>query len=95
MTQDLRMPADQPAKPRKLVTITYFVTVMLGLNSRQWYYNHLSDPNLPRRVQIGGGKPMLVYDECIAYVEKALKDRAPARQVRRHRGRPAKLHAAR
>ena len=72
-------------KERKLVTITYFVTQMLGMNARQWYYHHRDTPGLPQRVYVAG-KPMLIYDECKAFVDRAIAARRP----RRHTGRPAK-----
>jgi len=86
----------------RLVTIEFFVKNMLGYKSKVTYYNHIDDEGWPQRVW-PGGKPMLVYSECLAYLERLKANRAPpaepyvkpnkknpgARQ--RHPGRPARL----
>lgn len=73
--------------PPKFVTIDYFWRDMLGRGSRTWFYNHVNDPGFPQRVYPDGGRPMLLYDDCKAYVDKLLAQRA-AKQKRRV-GRPA------
>ena len=92
--------------PTKLVTVDYFMMEMLGFKNRASYYNHLDDEGWPQRVYPGGDKPMLVLAECEAYIAllKAKREREPYRKakagqgtreglpVRRHPGRPAKVH---
>ena len=58
----------------RFVTIDYFVKDMLGYKHRVSYYDHLNDPGWPQRVY-PGGKPMLVYDECVAYQRQIMADR--------------------
>lgn len=57
--------------PPKFVTLEYFWKQMLGLPNKQWFYNHKDDPGFPRRVYFGS-KPMLIYDECLAYIHKRI-----------------------
>jgi len=84
------MTADENNLPR-YVTITYFVTQMLGRRARGTYYNHLGDPGWPQRVMIGG-KPMLNLDDCTAYIRRQdAIGRAPPVKVKRPRGRPRKV----
>jgi hypothetical protein len=84
----------------KFVTIDFFIKEMLGYKSRITYYNHLTDKGWPQRVY-PGGKPMLVYDECVAYLQQLMDKRAPKGPFKkaeppggkkRHPGRPAKQH---
>ena len=84
---------DQPANHKQFVTIAYFMVEMLGFTSRQSYYDHLSEPGWPQRV-LPGGRPMLVYAECLAYQQSLLDNRAPPpapppKRRKRHTGRPA------
>lgn len=92
------------AEQQKFVTIEYFIIEMMGYQSKTSYYNHLNDEGWPQRVYTGGGKPMLVYDECIAFQEMLMKrGRRPTGKPfekrrlpplpdgqKRHPGRPAK-----
>jgi hypothetical protein len=57
----------------RFVSIDYFVIDMLGLKARSNYYNHRNDEGWPQRVY-PTGKPMLVYEECVAY-QKMLMNR--------------------
>lgn len=82
----------------RFVTIEYFWRDMLGFKSKQWFYKHAGNPGMPQRVYYGG-KPMLVYDECVAYQQRTFTDRKPpatpppATLPRKRRpGRPVKLH---
>jgi len=78
----------------RFVSIDYFVNEMLGFKSRSTYYNHRNDVGWPQRVY-PTGKPMLVYEECLAY-QKMLMDRRNPPPVHRPpslgrpRGRPRK-----
>lgn len=95
-------------EPQRFVTIEYFIKTMMGYKSKVSYYNHLDDERWPQRVYPGGGKPMLIYDECVAYQEWLIKrGRRPEGQKfrkhklpplpdgrKRHAGRPAKAHPA-
>lgn len=57
---------------RRFITIGFFVHEMLGKRSKNFYYNHLSDPGWPQRYYLPGSKsPMLDYEECIAWQEQA------------------------
>ena len=82
-------------EPDKLVSIEYFVTQMLGYKAKSTYYQHMHEPGWPQRVY-PGSKAMLVLSECEAYIAKLKADRTPAPvkppKVKRHTGRPAKLH---
>ena len=83
------MTADEITLPR-YVTITYFLTQMLGRKSRGTYYNHIDDPGWPQRVMIGG-QPMLNYDDCASYIRRQDQlGRAPKEKPKRPRGRPRK-----
>lgn len=76
----------------KFVSIDFFVKEMLGYKSRITYYNHVGDEGFPQRVY-PGGKPMLVYDECVAYLRRVMDRRDGAKKKpgrKRHPGRPAK-----
>jgi hypothetical protein len=59
----------------RFVTIDYFIKEMLGFRSRITYYNHIGDPGWPQRVYPAGPKPMLLYSECLAYVQDKMKAR--------------------
>jgi hypothetical protein len=84
---------DTPEPPR-FVTIEFFWKEMLGLTNKQWFYNHKDDPGFPRRVYFGS-KPMLIHDECVAYIARMVGQRTmpepekknPPRKPRRV-GRP-------
>jgi hypothetical protein len=92
--------AADPIGHERFVTIDYFIKEMLGYKSRITYYNHLNDPGWPQRVY-PAGKPMLVYDECVAYQQQLMSERKPppgpfTKAVppggkKRHPGRPAKV----
>jgi hypothetical protein len=58
------------------VSIEYFVIEMLGFKSRSTYYNHRHDKGWPQRVY-PTGKPMLVYEECLAYQKMLMDQRNP------------------
>lgn len=74
----------------RYVTITYFLTQMLGRRSRGTYYNHLNDPGWPQRVMVGG-RPMLNLEDCQAYIRRQDEaGRKPPEPVKRKRGRPRK-----
>lgn len=82
----------------RFVTIDYFIKEMLGFQSRITYYNHIGDEGWPQRVYPAGMKPMLLYSECLAYVQGKMLERvAPVRQKKtpppkkkRRPGRPVK-----
>lgn len=91
---------DAPQEHPRFVTIDFFVKDMLGYKHRVSYYDHINDPGWPQRVYPGGTKPMLVYDECVAYqrmkmAEREGKPKASAPAGKRHVGRPAKQPEAR
>jgi hypothetical protein len=77
----------------RFVTITYFVTVMLGLKTIDWYYHHVNDPGMPQRITVGG-RPKLSLRDCIAYQEMLKGKALPPPPVKRKRGRPRKDQAA-
>jgi len=92
---------------KRFVTIEYFIKEMMGYKSKTSYYNHIHDKGWPQPVYPGGGQPLLVYDECVAYQNQLLKQRTPpgGEEIekpkkkeppprRRHAGRPAKAHPA-
>lgn len=86
---------DQPQEHPRFVTIDFFVKDMLGFKNRVSYYHHIDEPGWPQRVYPAGRKPMLVYDECVAYQRMKMAERnQPAKPVpngrKRHVGRPAK-----
>jgi len=64
------------AHGHRFVTLEYFWREMLGLRSKGWYYNHADDPGMPKRVYFGA-KPMLLYDECLAYIDHLIEEREP------------------
>jgi hypothetical protein len=74
-TIDAPTPKNAPTGSR-FVTVEYFWREMLGLGSKGWYYNHANDPGMPKRVYFGV-KPMLLYEECLAYIDRAIEDRGP------------------
>lgn len=90
---------EQQADHPRFVTIDYFIKDMLGYSNRTSYYNHMDDPGWPQRVY-PAGKPMLVYDECVAYQRQIMANRTPPAEAyvkpskklgeKRHVGRPAK-----
>ncbi|RJT28403.1 hypothetical protein D3227_34365 [Mesorhizobium waimense] len=91
--------SEQPQQ-QKLATIDYFIKDMLGYKSRVSYYNHINEPGWPQRVYLAGRKPMLVYDECLAYQRRLMAERDPPPPDKkpelpdgkqRHVGRPAKV----
>lgn len=96
--------AADPIGHERFVTIDYFIKEMLGYKSRITYYNHLKDEGWPQRVY-PAGKPMLVYDECVAYQRRLMSKRTPPGRFKksrppplpdgkkRHPGRPAKVIA--
>lgn len=63
----------------RFVTIGYFIHDMLGYKSRVSYYNHLGDKGWPQRVY-PDGKPLLVYDECVAYQRSLMGKRDPVQR---------------
>lgn len=91
---------DQTEQHPRFVTIDYFVKDMLGYRNRVTYYDHINDPGWPQRVYMPGGKPMLVYDECVAFLRQMMAKRAPAPAKptdgrKRRPGRPVKQPEAR
>lgn len=90
---------DQPQEHPRFVTIDFFVKDMLGYKHRVSYYDHINDRGWPQRVYPGGTKPMLVYDECVAYQRMKMAERdptpKPAPTVKRRVGRPVKQPEAR
>ena len=62
------MPQTFTVQPQ-FITVVDFVR-MMGRTSRQWYYDHRSDPGMPQAFKGPGGSPMLDYAECIAYAER-------------------------
>lgn len=76
-----------PLHGPRFVTLEYFWREMLGLNSKGWYYNHADDPGMPKRVYFGS-KPMLLYDECMAYINHLIEERVK-RPVKRTKKNPA------
>lgn len=57
---------------RRYITLGFFVHEMLGMRSKNWYYNHLKDEGFPQRVYLPGStRPALDYDECIAWQKQA------------------------
>ncbi|RWJ96998.1 hypothetical protein [Mesorhizobium sp.] len=94
-------PPSTPDQPR-FVTIEFFVKDMLGFKHRVSYYDHKNDPGWPQRAYPAGpgSKPMLVYDECVAYQRLKMAERdplplfkrpGPPEGKKRHVGRPAKV----
>lgn len=80
----------------RLISIDEFIKGMLGHKSSSSYYNHIHEEGWPQRVW-PSGKPMLVYDECVAYIERLKARRVkPPKYVRPpaanpgQRGRPRK-----
>lgn len=62
----------------RFVSIGYFMKTMLGYKSDVSYYNHLDDEGWPQRVwPTASGKPMLVREECDAYVAGKMDNRTP------------------
>jgi|SRR5882672_1625526 len=61
------------AELQRFVTIEYFIKEMMGYKSKVSYYNHLNDEGWPQRVYPGSGKPLLRYEDCVAYQEMLLK----------------------
>jgi predicted DNA-binding transcriptional regulator AlpA len=83
---------DQPTHTR-FVTIEYFWKDMLGMGDRAWFYRHKDDPGMPQRVYLGeNSKPMLVYDECLAYMRARMEARGVPKKdppkLKRRVGRP-------
>lgn len=74
----------------RFVTITYFVREMLGLKSKNWYYDHMRDPGMPQRVPVGG-KPKLSFKDCVAYQNRLKRQAEPPEPLKRKRGRPRKV----
>jgi hypothetical protein len=87
------MMTDNTDEHDRFVTITYFVTVMLGLKTLDWYYDHVNDPGVPQRITVGG-RPKLSLRDCIAYQEMLKGKASPPPPVKRKRGRPRKDQAA-
>ncbi|AZO68416.1 hypothetical protein [Mesorhizobium sp. M6A.T.Cr.TU.016.01.1.1] len=94
-------PSSSPGQPaqQKFVTIEQFVIDMLGYKSRISYYDHVKDPGWPQRAYLAG-KPLLVYDECVAFLQRMMDARNPPPPFKRpeppdgkkrHIGRPAKV----
>jgi predicted DNA-binding transcriptional regulator AlpA len=69
---------------RTYVTIRKF-TGIFGV-TRNWYYRHVDDPGMPQRVYFGG-KPMLVWEECAAYLDRAVAARKKKTGPRRTKPR--------
>jgi hypothetical protein len=79
---------DAPALAHKhFVTLKYFAVEMLGYADLVSYYNHMHEPGFPQRVYpTGKKKPMLVYEECLAYQERVMAARAEAKtEAKRHK----------
>lgn len=75
----------------RFVTIDHFCRTMLGLKTRSWFYKHAAEPDMPKRVYVGG-EPRLVLSECEAYVEALKRKRAPVGPApKRKGGRPRKV----
>ena len=55
----------------RFITISEFVR-MMGRNARSWYYDHRNDPGFPQPV---GTPPMLLRDECEAYIARLIAER--------------------
>lgn len=78
---------------KHLITIRDFWEGMMRKKSRTWYYENRHREGFPQPVMVDGGIPMLVKEECEAYVQRLIdrRDRAAPPPVRkRHPGRPAK-----
>ena len=93
---------NQPDDGLRFVTIGYFIQTMLGYAALSTYYNHINDEGWPQRVY-PGGRPMLVYEECVAYMRQLMANRVPPPPFvkpepqggkKRHPGRPAGLYRA-
>lgn len=70
---------DQQAIHKHFVTLKYFAVEMLGYKDVVSYYNHMHEPGFPQRVYpTGAKKPMLVYEECVAYQERVMNARSTA-----------------
>ncbi len=83
----------------RLITIDEFVKGMLGHKSSSSYYNHMHEEGYPQRVW-PSGKPMLVYSECVAYLETLMQRRVKPPKFEKppprnpgQRGRPRKQPA--
>jgi hypothetical protein len=89
---------DLPTTHKHFVTLKYFVVEMLGYADVVSYYNHMHEPGFPQRVYpTSAKKPMLVYEECVAYQERVMNARAVAKTEPRLRKRtePVKKKAKR
>jgi hypothetical protein len=94
---------DNRAQGPRFVSIKFFVQEMLGYAALSTYYNHIDDEGWPQRVY-PGGKPMLVYEECVDYMRLLMDKRGrrepfskpepqmPGSGKKRHTGRPAGLY---
>lgn len=78
-TIDALAPKNAPSGPR-FVGVEFFWKEMLGL-TKGWYYNHADDPGMPKRVYFGM-KPMLLYQECLAYIDSVIEKREPVYPVK-------------
>lgn len=61
---------------RRYVTISFFTTEMMGRKRNSWYYNMLAKglPGFPQRHYLPGStRPMLDYEECLAWQQAATK----------------------
>jgi predicted DNA-binding transcriptional regulator AlpA len=65
-----KLPKDAP----RLITQPTFYRTMLGV-TRNWYYRHKDEPGMPRPIMLGR-RVLLLYSECVAYVEQQAAKRA-------------------
>jgi len=90
-----------PASPghKRYVSLKYFAVEMLGFKSSVSYYNHMHEPGWPQRIWITPRRPMLDYEECLAFqkarygsapVEPLERQHLPKPPRKRRTGRPVK-----
>jgi len=59
---------------KRYVTIGFFTHDMMGRKSKNWFYNHANDEGFPQRVYLPGAhRPVLDYDECLAFQKRGTK----------------------
>lgn len=73
----------------RLVSIDYFMG-MLGVSSRNYYYDHVNDPGFPQRIPLADSRNVkLSLADCVAYIER-LKTKPAGPPPKRKPGRPRK-----
>jgi hypothetical protein len=58
-------------KHKRFVSLSFFVREMMGKKNLNWFYLHCTHPDFPKRIYLPGAhRPVLSYDECIAFQNK-------------------------